>query len=71
MPLSDLDRRALAIKNQPIEEKLRKAMRVFLVCAISRPGSGQKHSQSGYGSTAGPSNISMGEGGSQTTQEET
>lgn len=43
LPLSDLQRRALAIKNQPIEEKLRKVMRVVLFCAISRrPASGNK-----------------------------
>ena len=36
LPLSDLDRRALAIKNQPIEEKLRKAMRVLFVCSLGQ-----------------------------------
>ena len=47
MPLSDLDRRALSIKNQPVEDKLRKAMRVLLVCAISRRcGSGKLQSSS-------------------------
>ena len=36
LPLSDLDRRALAIKNQPIEDKLRKAMRALFVLSISK-----------------------------------
>ena len=56
--MSDLERRALSIKNQPIEDKLRKAMRVLLVCAIGRPGSGRSHRTAGGGSSS-------------TTQEET
>jgi len=54
-PLSDLDRRALAIKNQPIEEKLRKAMRVLFVCAIARPSSGS--GTAGTNTNANPSNL--------------
>ena len=51
-PLSDLERRALSIENQPIEDKLRKAMRVLLVCAIGRPGSGRNHRTAGGGSSS-------------------
>ena len=39
-PLTDQERVALLIENQPIEMKLRKAMRVLFVCAISRSRSG-------------------------------
>ena len=51
-PLSDLERRALSIENQPIEDKLRKAMRVLLVCAIGAPGSGRNHRNAGGGSSS-------------------
>ena len=35
-PLTDEERQNLAIQNQPIEDKLRKVMRVMFICSISR-----------------------------------
>ena len=39
LPMTDQEKRDLSVANQPIEDKLRKAMRVLFVCAISRPRS--------------------------------